>query len=149
MLVAEDRDEDIEILKLAFSKAKVNVPLQFVRNGEEAIEYLKGEGCYSDRDKHPLPRLLLLDLKMPILGGFDVLEWLRSQPGLRRLLVVVFTSSELREDVNRAFELGANSYVVKPADFSLLQEIAKYLETYWLRVNRCPDYEPGAFIPAN
>src|ERR1043166_8865305 len=120
MLVAEDREEDVEILKLAFEKAQVNVPLHFVSNGEEVIEYLKGEGRFSNRDEYPLPKVLLLDLKMPVLSGFEVLEWLRLQPSLRRLLVVVFSSSDLPEDVNRAFELGANSYVVKPIDFNKL-----------------------------
>ena len=120
MLVAEDRDEDVEILKLAFQKAQVNEPLHFVSNGEEAIEYLTGAGRFANRAEYPLPRVLLLDLKMPLKGGFEVLEWLRLQPGLRRLLVVIFTSSELPEDVNRAFDLGANSYLVKPHDFRTL-----------------------------
>src|SRR5205807_5891563 len=107
---------------------------------EEAIEYLKGEGKFADRQEHPLPSLLLLDLNMPLRNGFEVLEWLRLQPGLRRLLVIVFTSSQLPEDVNRAFELGANSYLVKPHDFKKLEETARYLEEYWLKLNRCPDY---------
>src|SRR5438105_4313132 len=76
---------------------------------------------------------------MPLGDGFEVLEWLRLQPGLRRLLVIVFTSSELPADVNRAFELGANSYLVKPTDFKKLEETARYLEEYWLKLNRCPD----------
>src|SRR5882724_10527721 len=110
ILVAEDLPEDAEILRLAFLSAGVNVPLHFVKDGVEAIEYLKGEQHFGDRSKHPLPTLLLLDLKMPRLDGFDVLDWLRLQPGLRRLLVVVLTSSDMPDDVNRAYELGANSY---------------------------------------
>src|SRR5437867_2355765 len=139
MLVAEDRDDEVQLLKLAFERAKVSLPLHFVRNGEEAIDYLQGAGRFADRHEHPLPRLLLLDLNMPLRDGFEVLEWLRLQPGLRRLLVIVFTSSELPEDVNRAFELGANSYLVKPANFKKLEETARYLEEYWLKLNRCPD----------
>jgi CheY-like chemotaxis protein len=139
MLVAEDREEDIEILKLAFERAKVTARLRFVHNGVDVIDYLKGEGRFSNRAEYPLPRVLLLDLKMPLKGGFDVLEWLRSQPGLRRLLVIVFTSSEEPEDINRAFDLGANSYLVKPGNFDKLQEIVRALDAYWLKLNRCPD----------
>src|SRR5439155_5414934 len=136
---AEDQDTEVQLLKLACERAKVSLPLHFVRNGEEAIEYLKGEGHFADRQEHPLPTLLLLDLNIPLRNGFEVLEWLRLQPGLRRLLVIVFTSSEFPEDINRAFELGANSYLVKPGGFKKLQEVARYLEDYWLRLNRCPD----------
>jgi CheY-like chemotaxis protein len=145
MLVAEDRDEDVEILKLAFERAKVNVKLRFVTNGEEAIEYLKGEGRFANRAEYPMPRLLLLDLKMPMKGGFEVLEWLRQQPGLRRLQVIIFTSSELPEDIDRACDLGANSYLVKPGAFENLQQVARALDTYWLKLNRFPNcaYGPG------
>jgi CheY-like chemotaxis protein len=139
MLVAEDRDEDVEILRLACERAKVSLPLHFVRNGEEAIEYLKGEGRFADRSAHPFPKMLLLDLNMPLRNGFEVLEWLRLQPGLRRMLVIIFTSSELPEDINRAFELGANSYLVKPVDLHKLEETARYLEGYWLNLNQFPD----------
>src|SRR5215475_4585873 len=139
MLVAEDRDEDVDILRLACKRAKVSLPLFFVRDGEEVLEYLKGEGRYTDRASHPLPQLLLLDLRMPRLDGFEVLQWLRLQPGLRRLLVIVFTCSELPEDVNRAFELGANSYLVKPVDLMKLEETVRYLDTYWVKLNVCPD----------
>ena len=139
MLVAEDREEDIQLLKLALARAKVDVPVQFVKDGEEAIQYLKGEGRFANRNDYPMPQMLLLDLSMPLRNGFDVLEWLRLQPGLRRLLVVVFTSSDLPEDVNRAFELGANSYLVKPVGFEKLEEIARRLPDYWLKLNRCPD----------
>jgi CheY-like chemotaxis protein len=137
--VAEDLPEDAEILKLAFSSAGVNVPLHFVSDGAEAIEYLKGEQRFANRTEHPLPTLLLLDLKMPRLNGFDVLDWLRLQPGLRRLLVVVFSSSALPEDINRAYELGANSYLAKPAGFRKLEEIARSLESYWSKLNLCPE----------
>jgi CheY-like chemotaxis protein len=80
---------------------------------------------------------------MPLRNGFEVLEWLRLQPGLRRLLVIVFTSSDLPDDINRAFDLGANSYLVKPVDFTKLTETARSLEDYWIMLNRCPDCRPG------
>src|ERR1043165_7447002 len=91
----------------------------------------------------PLPTMLLLDLKMPRVNGFEVIDWIRRQPGLRRLLVVVFTSSELPEDINHAYELGANSYLVKPTEFSELEKLARTLENYWLRLNYCADCAPG------
>jgi CheY-like chemotaxis protein len=146
ILVAEDIPETAELLELAFSRAGVNVQLHFVANGAEMINYLKGEGVFGNRDKHPLPTLVLLDLKMPGVDGFDVLKWLRLQPGLRRLLVVVFTSSDYPGDVNRAYELGANSYLLKPLEFDKLQETARYLQNYWLKLNVSPDYAPGSVI---
>jgi CheY-like chemotaxis protein len=137
MLVAEDTDDDIEVLKLACARAKVSLPLHRVRNGQAAIDYLEGNGIYKDRSEYPMPTLLLLDLKMPLRNGFDVLEWVR--PGLRRLVIVLFTLSDIPADITRAFELGANSYVVKPVSFEKLQETVRYLEAYWTKVNRCAD----------
>jgi CheY-like chemotaxis protein len=145
VLIAEDRQEDIDILKLAFKRAHVDVKLRFVSDGEEAIRYFKGEGPFANRAEYPLPRLLLLDIKMPIKNGFEVLEWLRQQPGLRRLQVIIFSSSELPEDIDRACDLGANSYLVKPYKFDDLQLVARALDSYWLKLNRFPNcsYGPG------
>jgi CheY-like chemotaxis protein len=143
ILVAEDLEDSVEILKLAFERAGVKAQAHYVSDGEETIKYLKGEEAFSNRSEHPLPAMLLLDLKMPGMDGFEVLEWLRFQPGLRQLLVVVFTSSEEQKDINRAFELGANSYIVKPVGFDKLQEIVRYLENYWLGLNQRPDCLPG------
>lgn len=139
MLVAEDQADDIEILKLAFERAEVSATLRFVSNGEEVIQYLNGEERFANRGEYPMPRLLLLDLKMPLKNGFEVLEWLQLQPGLRRLPVIVFTSSELPQDINRAFDLGANSYLVKPFAFEKLKEIARALDAFWFKLNRGPD----------
>src|ERR1051325_1772689 len=103
ILVAEDSPEDVFLLQRAFQKAGIDAPLVFVKDGEEAINYLAGTNQFADRTTHPLPGLFLLDLKMPKLNGFDVLEWLQKQSGLRRLLVTVFTSSAAPKDVNRAY----------------------------------------------
>jgi CheY-like chemotaxis protein len=149
--VAEDLDEDIELLKRAFSTVGVNVPLHFVTDGQQAIDYLKGEGAFANRAQHPLPTVMLLDLKMPVLGGFEVLEWLRVQPVLRLLVVVVFTSSADQEDIQRGYELGANSYLVKPSSFDKLLEIVRTLQDYWLSNNLSPDLLPPpttAVLPA-
>ena len=143
MLVVEDRDEDICLFRVACERARLNLPFRTVKNGSEAIQYLKGEGQFANRAEYPLPRLMLLDLNMPLVNGFEVLEWLRTQPGLRRLIVIVFTSSARPEDVNRAFELGANSYLVKPMDLVELEGITRYLQEYWLKINHCPDCSPN------
>ncbi len=140
ILVAEDQTNDAFILERAFKKTGAKATLHFVRDGQEAIDYLEGEELFSDRNAYPLPTLLLLDLKMPRLNGFDVLEWVRSQKSLRRLLVVVFSSSEEMSDINRAYDLGANSYMVKPGDFDELLKLAEELGRYWLLRNKCPEF---------
>jgi CheY-like chemotaxis protein len=142
ILVAEDLDADAQLLKRAFLRAGIDVPLRFVTDGQQAIDYLKGTGAFANRTSHPLPTMLLLDLKMPLLSGFDVLEWVRLQPGLRRLLVVVFTSSDMAEDIDLAYELGANSYLVKPSGLNNLEETVRGLETYWLKLNHFNDCKP-------
>ena len=137
ILLVDDSEDDILLLRDAFQKADFNSALQQVHNGEEAIAYLKGEGPYSDRDKFPLPTVMLLDLNMPRRNGFDVLQWLRSQPGLKRLTVVILTASVREEDVERAFDLGANSYLVKPATVAELITMIRCLRD-WLQINRFP-----------
>jgi CheY-like chemotaxis protein len=125
ILVAEDIDDDVQLLKAAWSMAGVDVPLYFVKNGGQVVDYLKGDGWFADRARHPLPKLLLLDLHMPILDGFEVLQWLRGQtPPLDQLPVIVFTSSPLREDFTRALEMGARSCISKPTSFERLQRFA-------------------------
>jgi len=143
VLVAEDDPGDVFLLERAFASAGVPASLHFVRDGQEAIDYLGGEAAYSDRTQHPLPDLLLLDLKMPRLNGFDVLEWLRQQPGLKRLPVTVLTSSDQPQDVNRAYDLGANSYLLKPHSSHDLSDLVKRVQKYWLEVNLHPNALPG------
>jgi len=140
ILVAEDQMNDAFILERAFQRSGSKATLHFVRDGQEAVDYLEGQDGFSDRDTYPLPTLLLLDLKMPRLNGFDVLEWVRRQKPLRRLLVVVFSSSEEIGDINRAYDLGANSYMVKPNDFDELLKLAEELGRYWLLRNKCPEF---------
>ena len=141
ILTAEDNPFDAFLLKRAFLKAGVNVPMDMVTDGQEVIDYLNGEEPFADRKKHPLPSVLVLDLKMPRISGFDVIEWIRRQPGLRRLPILVLTSSNLSRDVNRAYELGANSYLVKPSELQDLEQVAAQVERYWLALNQCPDCE--------
>jgi CheY-like chemotaxis protein len=118
-----------------------------VTNGDQAIAYLKGEGAFSNRAEYPLPELVLLDLKLPGIDGFQVLRWIRQQPELKALRVVVLTSSDRIQDVNLAYQLGANSFLVKPVDFERFVEISQALKGYWLWLSRAPELSrPGAAI---
>jgi CheY-like chemotaxis protein len=138
ILIAEDDPNDVFLLQWAFSKTGINANLRFVEDGEAAIRYLES----SDQQKNPTPHLLLLDLKMPRVDGFNVLEWVRLQPGLKRLLVIVLTSSDSVLDINHAYDLGANSYLVKPFYNEHLIKLVEYLQTYWLDLNFAPECEP-------
>lgn len=140
ILVADDSVEDVLLLKIAFEKAGTKVPVMVVRDGEELVEYLSGADGFADRTTHPMPRLLLLDLKMPKMDGFDVLRWLQKHPELRRLVVTILSSSNQRRDVNLAYDLGANSYVVKPNSMSGYSDIVAKLRDYWLELNSPPDF---------
>ena len=139
ILLAEDNDDDAFLMCRAFRKARLLNPLVRVRGGEEAIAYLKGEGCYSNRARYPIPFLLLLDLKMPRVNGFEVLQWVREQEDLKRMLVVILTSSTRQPDINHAYDLGANSYLSKPTDFDELVQLLGRLQGYWLITNIAPD----------
>jgi CheY-like chemotaxis protein len=139
VLLAEDNEDDILLMRKAFRQGCICNPLHVVRDGEEAICYLQGEGPYSNRAEFPLPGLLLLDLKMPGLDGFDVLRWLREQPGLLALRVVVLTSSSDMRDVNLAYQLGANSFLVKPMEFQRTAELVKTLKRFWLCESKAPE----------
>jgi len=139
ILLAEDREDDILLIRKAFQKGFIDNPLHVVRDGEEAIHYLSGEGQYSNRAEYPLPDLILLDLKMPKVDGFEVVRWIRRQPGFGSIPVVVLTSSDEIRDVNRAYALGANSFLVKPLDFENFIETAKMLKIYWLKTSKRPE----------
>lgn len=138
ILLVEDDSNDVLLIQRAFRKAKLSGLLQVVDDGEAAVHYLTGEEPYNNREQYPLPILMLLDLKIPRRSGHEVIEWLRQQPSLKRLPVVVLTSSSNNNDVNRAYDLGANSYLVKPVAFEALQEMLKTLNLYWLLLNEKP-----------
>ncbi|HLX70204.1 MAG TPA: response regulator [Verrucomicrobiae bacterium] len=127
ILLAEDDPNDVFFMQRALAKAGLSTPLHFVRNGQEALEYLGGLGKFSDRMEFPLPSLLLLDLKMPFVDGFEVLTWARSQPELKQLPIVVLTSSAEDRDRQRAAEAGANGYFVKPPTCEMVSEILALL----------------------
>jgi CheY-like chemotaxis protein len=138
ILVVEDDPNDVLLIQRAFRKAELKNELRFVRDGEEAIAYLKGQGDFSRRDRFPLPFMILLDLKMPGTDGFEVLQWIRRTPDVRRCLVVVLTSSNRQGDVDKAYELGANSYLVKPVEFDQMVHLIQRFEAYWSEMNRTP-----------
>ncbi|MDI1484185.1 response regulator [Polyangium sp. y55x31] len=141
VLVVEDDSTDVLMIRRAFKKAQLVNPLHIVDNGDTAVEYLAGRTPYDDRGAYPLPALILLDLKLPRRSGLEVLEWLRQQPGLKRLPVVVLTSSMESNDVRKAYDLGCNSYLVKPVNFEGLLDAVKALGVYWLILNRRADTE--------
>ena len=136
ILLAEDDPNDVILFQRAMERASLSADsLKVVRDGEKAISYLSGQGLYADRDLYPLPTLLLLDLKMPRKSGPEVLSWIRKQPQLRYLIVVFLTSSNSSDDVRIAYEAGANSYLVKPVEFTEMVEMIRHVTFYWLEMN--------------
>jgi CheY-like chemotaxis protein len=138
ILLAEDDRNDIALMRRAFVEAAIPNPLIDVRNGREVVEYLTGKDAYADRQKYPLPGLMLLDLKMPWMDGFDVLSWLRRQPAFDGLPVVLLTSSKLQPDVVQSRLMGVYDYRVKPHAFDELVSLLTDVRKCWLdeRSNR-------------
>jgi CheY-like chemotaxis protein len=132
ILLVEDDLNDIFLVKRAFKMAHIQNPLQVVTDGQEAIQYLSGEGKYADRRSYPLPKLIVMDIKMPRLSGFEVLEWVKGDgKPLRRIPIVIVSSSGNPVDVNRAYELGANAYMVKPVEFRAVEHLFESITHYW------------------
>ncbi len=138
-MLVEDNENDVLLTRRAFARAKSPQPLQVVSDGDEAIAGLKGEGRYANRAEYPLPELVLLDLKMPGKSGFEVLTWIRQQRTFRSLRVVVLTSSDQIRDVNTAYQLGANSFLVQPVDFENFVQVSQAVKAYWLWMSRSPE----------
>ena len=139
ILLVEDNEDDAFFMSQALKDAGITNPLKHVEDGQAAIDYLSGTGKFSDREKNPLPMVVFLDLKMPMKSGHDVLAWIRAQPQFEKLVVIVLTSSNEERDLKRAYELGANSYVVKPPTAKQLLELAEAFKLWWLRQNRIPE----------
>lgn len=132
ILLVEDSPDDSLIIKQGLTQERVSNHVVTVSSGEEARDYLLGQGKYADRGEYPLPCLLLLDLKIRGMPGLELLGWIRSQSELRKLPVVVLTRSSAPEDVRAAYEQGANSYLVKPLDLEALQGVLKSINGYWM-----------------
>jgi CheY-like chemotaxis protein len=139
ILLVEDSSTDILFIQRAFKQANIVNPVRIVRDGDEAVDYLAGQNGYSDRDKYPLPALILLDLKLPRRDGLEVLSWLKQQAGIKRIPVVVLTSSREDADIDRAYDLGVSSYLVKPVELPALNRLVERIDAYWLRTNEFPN----------
>src|SRR6267378_450816 len=146
ILLADDSPDDVFLIRSAFKKNGFRDSIHVVTNGEEVLRYLKGEGAYADRKQYPVPHLLLLDLNMPTLNGFEVLSWIRARQEWMCLPVIVLTMSFYGPEIKRAYELGANSFITKPPEFSDLVASLKEVGEHWLRRAILP--EPGPFIPS-
>ncbi len=132
ILFTEDDAADVLLLRRAFEKAGVTNPLQVVSDGDQAVAYLAGQDDFADRERHPLPALILLDIKLPRRSGLDVLTWMRQQPSLMGIPVIMLTSSQEPADISRAYDAGANAYHVKPVGFEELLGFVQALKVYWL-----------------
>ncbi len=138
ILLVEDDPGDIFRIQRAFRKANLTTSLEVVTDGEKAIQYLSGQDPYQDRDRYSPPVLMLLDLKLPRYSGFEVLSWLRNESNVKQLPVVILTSSDYQLDIDRAYELGANSYLAKPPGPDALLEMVQAVGLYWIVHNRPP-----------
>lgn len=140
VLLVEDDPNDVFLMERAFQRSAVEAEIRVLNDGEAAINYLMGNKQFADRVKFPMPSLMLLDLKLPKKSGLDVVAFVRSQPvPLKRLPIIMLTSSRQAIDINKAYLLGANSYFVKPGGFDSLLEIVNNFNEYWLVYNQRPD----------
>jgi CheY-like chemotaxis protein len=146
ILIVDDSSDDVLLLKRAFKKAGVANPIHCVKSGRQAITYLKGMAPFEDRTKNPMPSVILLDLQMPDGDGFEVLQWIRNKFPNGGLLIVVLTRVEELRKINRAYSLGANSFLTKPGNPEELQELIRIFSGYWLLTNRMPALENSSSL---
>jgi CheY-like chemotaxis protein len=139
ILLVEDNPRDVELIQRAFKQARMANPIHVVIDGVEAMDYLSGAGIFADRAKYPLPFLVLLDLNLPKVSGLDVLQWLRKQPELNKVCVVILTSSRESNDMESAYALGANSYLSKPGSIEQLVMLMNGLELRWAVIEQSSD----------
>ena len=149
ILQVEDEANDVFLLQRAFVEAGIVNPVHVASDGQMAVDYLSGRGEFANRVKYPMPGMILLDLKLPRRSGREVLEWIRSQPALKKIVVIVFTSAQYVGEVGLAYELGASSFIIKPTEFRKYVEIARLLKGWWLQYNQfAPSAELGWAFPA-
>jgi CheY-like chemotaxis protein len=131
LLLIEDSEDDAFLLSRALDREQIRMSFKRVQNGDQAIRYLQGDGEYSNRDEFPFPNIIFTDLKMPGMDGFSILSWLKKHPQCQLLPTMVFTSSSNEKDVERAYHLGANAYLVKPNSISELQKLVRSAHEFW------------------
>ncbi len=138
ILLVEDNRMDIELTLDAFREARLMNKIQVATNGQKALDYVFGRGPYADREAYPMPNLILLDLKLPGIDGFEVLRQIKTTPILKRIPVVILTSSKEEGDRALSYDIGANSYLVKPVSFEGFLGVIRQIEGYWLSLNVAP-----------
>lgn len=141
ILYVEDEENDILLLEHAWREASIQHPLQVVHNGQEALDYFQSIGPFDNRSIFPMCGLVLLDLNLPVLSGFEVLSWVRKKQDLKRVPILVFTSSNQLGDIQLAYELGANAFLIKPASINQLVQLVRSVKDFWLLQNTFPRLE--------
>jgi CheY-like chemotaxis protein len=143
ILLAEDNPDDIELARRAFQRVNINNNIVVTHDGAETLDYLNGKGKYQGRNTDEVPQIILLDLKMPKVHGLEVLKHIRENQQTKYIPVIILTSSQDKKDVIRSYELGANSYIVKPIDFLKFSEVVQQIVMYWLTLNEQPILKRG------
>jgi two-component system, response regulator len=138
ILLVEDNEDHAEITLFTLEENEVENPVHWVKDGQEALDYLFNQGAYADTDKYQTPGLILLDLKLPKLDGLEMLERIKAEKGLKRVPVVMLTTSNREEEVLRSYDLGVNSYVTKPVQFEELTGKLTHIVSFWLATNTPP-----------
>ena len=138
ILLVEDNNDDIELTMLAFQRSRIANRVDVVKDGEAALDYLVGRGDYQDNTSAPMPAVVLLDIQLPKLDGLEVLQQVRANERIRRVPIVMLTSSRQQEDLVRSYDLGANSFIRKPVEFDKFVDAIKQVEMYWLLLNERP-----------
>ena len=138
ILLVEDNEDHAEITLFTLEENEVENPVHWVKDGQEALDYLFNQGAYADTDKYQAPGLILLDLKLPKLDGLEVLERIKAEKGLKCVPVVMLTTSNREEEVLRSYDLGVNSYVTKPVQFEELTGKLTHIVSFWLATNTPP-----------
>jgi CheY-like chemotaxis protein len=138
LLLVEDNEDDIIFMKRVLRNLQITQSLQIVRDGQQAVDYLAGKGAFADRATYPLPCLVLLDLKLPVKNGLEVLQWIRSEPSLASLVVLVLSTSKEGQDINEAYRHHANAYLVKPPMVEQLADMMQAIKHFWLGHSQFP-----------
>lgn len=138
ILLVEDEETDVALLRRGFENAGVLNPILHLSNGDHVLAYLAGEEEYADRARFPLPALILLDLKLPGMSGLQLLRWIRNRREIKRIPVVVLTTSDDAKTINAAYDCGANSYLVKPGNIARIADIVTGIQSYWIKLNQPP-----------